>query len=164
MNKLILFILAVLLIAGAGYFIFTSQGTKPQQSETTTQQIPEVANQQTSNYKDYSSEEYQKALRDQKIVLLYFIANWCPICREQEPINIQVMKELEQDSQILAFRVHILDSETTKETEELADGFGVTYQHTYVIIKPGGVVSSTYTGPLTNEEIKNRLQKAKTGG
>lgn len=117
---------------------------------------------ETSNYKDFSQEAYAEAKAAKKRILLYFTANWCPICKEQEPQNKKAFEELEEDSQIVAFRVHVLDNQTTKETEKLADDFEVSYQHTFVFLDSGGEVSEKYTGPLTKEQIIEKIEIKET--
>lgn len=92
--------------------------------------------------------------------MLYFTANWCPICREQEPLNMEALKALEDEA--FGFRIHILDSETTKENEELAERYSVRIQHTTIILNSKGEAVSTYTGPLTTGDLKKRLEDAKT--
>jgi len=71
------------------------------------------------------------------------------------------LTELSGDKEIVAFRIHILDSETTPEGERLADEFAVRYQHTTIILNSAGSVTSTTTGPLTKEELKSKLLAAK---
>ena len=172
MNKVLIIILIAISLFIVGYFTLGKVLRKPTFDEKSLPDNmsqtnpPGVVNEEieSSNYITWSKSEYEKAIAEKRTIMLYFTANWCPICREQEPVNMDVMKKLEKDPEVLAFRVHILDSETTKETEKLAEDFGVTYQHTFVILKPGGEVSFKYTGPLTNQEIENRLRVAGSGG
>lgn len=157
--KKALIIVVILALAGAGYFLL-----KPKPQPTVPRNPGRVVNEEitSENYKDYSREEYEKAVAEKKTIVLYFTANWCPICREQEPINMETFDEI-NDKDVIALRVHILDSQETEETKALAEKYEVTYQHTYVILKPGGEVSSKYTGPLSKEEIKARIIAAKEG-
>lgn len=167
MNKNLLIVLVILVILIGGGFLFfrpKSTGSPTAPSSTSQPRNPEgVINQEveSSNYKLYSKTGYEKALAEKKVTMLYFTANWCPICREQEPVNMEALEELLQDKDIIAFRVHILDNETTKEGEELADEFAVRYQHTTIIIDSRGQISSTITGPITKEELKTKLIAAK---
>lgn len=167
-NKtLILTIFVIILVAVAGgYFALgrkTQSETPARQNQNVPTNPPGVLNPdvQSSNYKLYSKDTYEQALKDKKVVMLFFTANWCPICREQEPVNMQVLESLKSDSQIIAFRVHILDNETTKETEELAKKYDVPYQHDFVIIGPSGKVVTTYIGPLSFGDLKAKLLDAK---
>lgn len=167
MNKNLLIVLVILVILIGGGFLFfrpKSTGSPTEPRSTSQPRNPEgVINKEveSSNYKLYSKTEYEKALAEKKITMLYFTANWCPICREQEPVNMEALKSLEEDKDIIAFRVHILDSETTKETEALAEKYDISYQHTTVIIGPDGEVKTDYIGPLTKEDLKARLLEAK---
>ncbi|MEK7113174.1 MAG: thioredoxin family protein [Patescibacteria group bacterium] len=163
MNKNILIIAAIILVLGGG-FLLLRKGSPPTSQTTNVPRNPEgVINQEveSSNYKPYSKTGYEKALAQKKVTMLYFTANWCPICREQEPINMETLEELSEDKDIIAFRVHILDSETTPEGEKLADDFTVRYQHTTIILDSEGKIASTTTGPLTKEELRSKLLAAK---
>jgi thiol:disulfide interchange protein len=113
------------------------------------------------NYKDYSKADFDSALSNGKVVLLYFTANWCPICKDQEPVNLEAYSTLSDDESIEVFEVNILDNETTREDEEIADEYNVTYQHTFIVIDSSGEVSFRYTGPLTKEDIVENVQDAK---
>ena len=158
MNKNLLIVLVILVILiGGGFLFFRPRSTsQPRNPEGVVNQEVE-----SSNYKLYSKTGYEKALAEKKVTMLYFTANWCPICREQEPINMEALEELSEDKDIVAFRVHILDNETTEEGEGLADEFVVRYQHTTIIIDSEGQIASTTTGPLTKEELKSKLIAAK---
>ncbi|KKU04224.1 MAG: Thioredoxin-like protein [Candidatus Woesebacteria bacterium GW2011_GWC2_47_16] len=158
MNKKILILIIVLLVVFGGYFLLKGS------PQTEVLRNPEgVTNEEveSSNYRLYSPAEYEKAKAEGRVIMLYFTANWCPICREQEPVNMAALTELSGDKEIVAFRIHILDSETTPEGERLADEFAVRYQHTTIILNSAGSVTSTTTGPLTKEELKSKLLAAK---
>lgn len=155
--KNILIIVGILALVGVGYFLI-----KPRSQETLVPRNPVgVTNEEvvSKNYKDYSKEEYEKALAEDRVIMLYFTANWCPICREQEPVNMEALEALGEDA--LALRIHILDSQETEETKALAEEYGVSYQHTFVFLDPEGGVSSKYTGPLTKEDLTARILAAK---
>lgn len=87
-------------------------------------------------YIEYNESDYNKALASEKVILLYFYASWCPICKaEQEEIH-GAFNSLDTDK-IVAFRVNYKDSDTDDSEIALAKEFGVAYQHTKVIIKNG---------------------------
>ena len=117
----------------------------------------QLINSQISNYRNYSVEEFEKAKAEGKVVMLYFTANWCPTCRVQIPVNEEAFKEFENDENVAIFKVHILDSVTTDETERLAKEYGVRLQHTFIILDSGGEVVFTHTGPLVKEDIVKEL-------
>ena len=87
-------------------------------------------------YLEFNKEDYERVLRENKKVLLYFYANWCPICKGEQPNTISAFNEI-SDSELIGFRVNYRDSETDKDEEALAKEFGVAYQHTKVILKDG---------------------------
>lgn len=89
-----------------------------------------------SPYLAFTKEDYQKALDEDKTILLYFYANWCPTCRAEQPHTEGAFNEL-QDENIVGFRVNYKDSDTEQAEEDLAREFGISYQHTKVILKDG---------------------------
>ncbi|PIQ91427.1 MAG: hypothetical protein COV70_03830 [Parcubacteria group bacterium CG11_big_fil_rev_8_21_14_0_20_39_22] len=85
---------------------------------------------------DFKEEDYEKAILSDKLVVLYFYANWCPICRAEFPKMQAAFNEL-QSSEVIGFRVNYNDNQTDDYEENLAREFGVAYQHTKVFIKNG---------------------------
>lgn len=85
-------------------------------------------------YLAFIKTDYEKAKREGKIIFLDFYANWCPICRAEAP-EIQVGFDSLLTDNVVGFRVNYNDSETDDDEKALAKEFGVTYQHTKVILK-----------------------------
>lgn len=86
---------------------------------------------------DFNKADYDKALTSGKLVVLYFYASWCPICKAEVANALYpAFNELE-NSNIIGFRVNYNDSDTDKNEEALARQFGVGYQHTKVFLKNG---------------------------
>ncbi len=90
----------------------------------------------TSQYLSFAKADYEKALTEKKIVLLYFYASWCPICREEQKETTAFFDSLDRE-EVIGFRVNFKDSDTDRDEEALAKQFGVPYQHTKVILKDG---------------------------
>jgi len=99
---------------------------------------------------DFNNEDYEKALKDKKIVVLYFYANWCPICRAEFPKTQSTFNKLSSDD-VIGFRVNYNDNQTDNDEKGLASDFGVAYQHTKVILKDGERVLKS---PETWEESR----------
>lgn len=171
--KGLLIFLIVLLTLGLGYYFVVSRNTSSVDNIVTnnsqmvsTKEQGDIPSEQESllNYVDYSKELLQESMDSGKVVLLYFTANWCPTCRAQEPINNSLFKNLQGDSEIVAYKAHILDDETTKEEEALAKEYGVRLQHSFVLIDASGEVVFTHTGPLTRDDLMKELMGAKENG
>lgn len=85
---------------------------------------------------DYNQADFDKALANKKLVVLYFYANWCPVCREEVPKMYEAFNSLEAED-VVAFRVNYNDNETDDNEKALARAHGVAYQHTKVFLKNG---------------------------
>jgi len=89
-----------------------------------------------SPYLDFNQTDYEAAIASDKLVVLYFYADWCPICRFEIPKLKDAFDELNTD-QVIGFQVNYNDKYTEDSETELAREFGVAYQHTKVFLKNG---------------------------
>ena len=85
---------------------------------------------------DFNKADYDKALASGKLVVLYFYANWCPLCKAEFPEAQTAFNTLKTDA-VVGFRVNYNDSDTDANEVALARQFGVAYQHTKVFLKNG---------------------------
>ena len=130
-------------------------GTRPQ---TVTYNGRRLAG-STSPYLEFNQQDYEKALAEGKIIFLDFYANWCPICRGEEPDIFAGFNELTTD-QVVGFRVNFKDDQTDDAEKVLAKEFAIPYQHTKVILKNGREVfrsSEIWDAATLVEEIEKAL-------
>jgi len=85
---------------------------------------------------DFNQSDYENAIANEKLVVLYFYANWCPICKAEFPLMQKAFNELDTDK-VIGFRVNYNDNQTDNDEKNLAKQFGVAYQHTKVFVKNG---------------------------
>ena len=85
---------------------------------------------------DFTQADYDAAITSGKLVVLYFYASWCPLCREEFPLMEAAFDELDVDD-VVGFRVNFNDGDTDKDERALARAFGVGYQHTKVFVRNG---------------------------
>ncbi|MBM3206262.1 MAG: thioredoxin family protein [Candidatus Staskawiczbacteria bacterium] len=140
----------VIIIGGALYFVSTKNSAKNQDSMMNESQLSEtVVENMAEGYKgellaggtspllDFNKEDYQKALATDKLVLLYFYANWCPICKEEVNNSLYpAFNELTTDK-VIGFRVNYNDNQTDNDERDLAREFGIAYQHSKILLKNG---------------------------
>lgn len=90
----------------------------------------------TTPYLDFTQADYTAAKAAGKVILLNFYATWCPICRAEAP-KLQAGFDALANPNVIAFRVNYNDDQTDADEKALAKEFGVTYQHTKVLIVNG---------------------------
>ena len=106
------------------------------------------------NYFEFNKTDYVAAKQAKRPIFLFFYANWCPTCAKQEPVVVDMMNGLQgENSQIVAFRVNYNDKATDADEREMADQFGVRYQHTMFAIDANGVQIKKFLGETSKEEI-----------
>ncbi len=90
----------------------------------------------TSLLLDFNQADYDKALSTNKLIVLYFYANWCPICKVEFPKMQSAFNQL-ATAGVVGFRVNFNDNQTSDFEQDVARQFGVAYQHTKVILQNG---------------------------
>lgn len=85
---------------------------------------------------DFNKADYDAALRTEKLIVIYFYADWCPICQAELPNIYAAFNELDTD-ETTGFRVNFNDDQTDPDEKILAREFGVSYQHTKIFISRG---------------------------
>lgn len=76
-------------------------------------------------------------------VVLFFNASWCPTCQE-------TVKNLDADGTPAGLTVVSVDFDSN---QDLRQKYGVTVQHTFVVVSEDGQKQKIFTGPLTGEKI-----------
>lgn len=106
-----------------------------QESKPLTLNATVIAGEKTKLY-EFNQKDYETAAASGKLVVLYYFANWCPICTKEFADAKSVFSELE-NANVVGFRVNFNDSDTEDGEKELAQKHGVAYQHTKVFVKNG---------------------------
>lgn len=130
----IVLIIVIIIIVIVGIVILQNRSSS---EESANQEISEskLLAGSISPYYEFNKELYDKAFAENKVIVLYFYADWCPICaKEQRDATLPAFNEIEKDN-LIGFRVHYNDGKVTEFEEALAKQFGITYQHTKIIIK-----------------------------
>ena len=156
-NTLFGILLAVAVIGGGLFLVQQSQPSgqtpqsakSPQQNtaqgkkaavqngvESATYNANDVLAGEAAPYLTFSKTAYDQALKENKVIVLNFYADWCPICRAEKPDVLAAFNSLTNEN-VVGFQVNFKDNETDAEEKALAQEFQVPYQHTKVILKNG---------------------------
>jgi thioredoxin 1 len=165
-KPLFLALLTILILAGAGY-IYTTGSTdlssttaqptptatqlpNSNQTSTTTSQ-PNPASQSKSGYVVFTPQILDQPATARRV--LFFYANWCPTCRPADQSFTQNSSQFPSDLTVI--RVNYNDDETEPAEKELAKKYGITYQHTYVLIDEQGNALKKWNGGGFEELLEN---------
>lgn len=137
--KKVFTIIIVLTAIGGGvvYYNKVQRDTAPAATPLPTLLVmTEGENVKSAQLLDFTKSGYESVLTTDKLIVLYFYANWCPICKAEFPLMVQAFNELTTDK-VIGFRVNYSDNQTDSDEEALARQFGVAYQHTKVFVRNG---------------------------
>ena len=107
-----------------------------------------------ASYEVFTQSAYDSAVADGKTIVLFFYADWCPNCKSEDSVYERVSSEA--PANLAIFRVNYRDSETDSVEEGLARTYGVSSQHTKVIIRDNKVVlktPATWNDATAREEL-----------
>ena len=110
----------------------------------------------TSPYYRFDKSHFENSLQQGKIIFLDFHANWCPICINEKPNILSAFNELD-DERVVGYQVHYNDGQTTEDDKEMAKKYGITYQHTKVIIGKDGKVALKSLEVFSKEKVINEI-------
>ncbi|MCC6563565.1 TlpA family protein disulfide reductase [Candidatus Uhrbacteria bacterium] len=110
---------------------------------------------ESSTYEPFTKAKYDAARAAGKPIFLFFFANWCPTCREQEPRLQKTVPS--HEGGVIGLRVNFNDTETDEEEKALANEFGVTYQHTGFFIGRDGQTKKKTIGTVSDAQTLEYL-------
>lgn len=165
MKKFILFFVLSLLFVSFVAFLLNAFNlqkdyfeSKNKDRESEANILVEEEDVKPSQYTDYSKEDYETAIKEKNILVIYFTSNWCQECIDQDAVNTQVFSEITANG-VIGQRVHILDSESTTETTALAKKYDVTKEQSIVIVDKSGVTTFKHVGVLSKEMLTQKIME-----
>lgn len=112
----------------------------------------------TTKYYEFESWHYEQSRSEGKVVFLNFYANWCPVCKAEEPELFAAFDEL-NNPDVVGYRVNYNDNEVDGYEREMAKMFGITYQHTKVMIGKDGKVALKSLESYTKEKAIDEISR-----
>ena len=124
----------------------TSNPTEETSSEQPTNSTTTTPPQPVARYTDYTQDAFNKAVQDNKNIVLFFHASWCPTCRALDQEIKNGLSRVPTNTEI--FKIDFENS------GGLVRQYGITTQHTTVYLK-GSATSpgATYYGGDLDEVI-----------
>lgn len=157
-NSYIVVAIVILVVLGAGGFLVlrgNSNQSGPSVTSTNNSKTEDSApNSQatgSTKYLSYSKKVLEESASKKRV--LYFYANWCPICRPADADFKANESKIPDD--VVVIRVNYNDSDTDDEEKALAQKYGITYQHTFVQIDENGEEVAKWNGGDTDELLTN---------
>ena len=113
----------------------------------------------SSPYYRFDKAHFENSLQQGKTIFLDFHADWCPICQNEKPGILAAFNEL-KDENAVGYQVHYNDGQTTADDREMAKKYGITYQHTKVIIGKSGKIALKSLEVFSKEKVINEINRA----
>lgn len=110
-----------------------------------------IKNDSSQKYVEYSKTVLDSSADKRRV--LYFYANWCPICKPADQ-NFKTNQNLIPED-VTIIRVNYNDTDTDQEEKDLAKKYAVTYQHTFVQIDKSGMEVTKWNGGKIEELLNN---------
>lgn len=164
MNKgIIIAGVVILVLVGGGIFVANQQLQKTEEAKMAQEKAAMKAKEEAAMEEKKAMEkvgsryiEYSKAALDQAATnrrVLYFYANWCPICKPADADLKVNSSKIPTD--VTVIRVNYNDTDTDQEEKDLAKKYAVSYQHTFVQIDGLGKEVTKWNGGKTDELLAN---------
>lgn len=148
----IIYTLLVLMIVGTLVGGALILGTKPAEhvpGETAIVTTRDIVT--TSRYKQYTPDTFTEAKNKKRV--LFFYASWCPTCR---PVDTELETKHDQiPENLVVFRINYNDTDTDEVEKNLATQYGITYQHTFVLVDDEGVAVTKWNGGGLSEILEH---------
>lgn len=129
-------VVAILLIGFAGLWQSDAMKEKMVEVQLPSDKVVIVAGTNDPLY-DFTPSIYEQALQSDKLIVLYFYANWCPICKVETQEALYPFFNESMTGKVTGIRINYNDNQTDDSERAIAREFGVAYQHTKVLIKNG---------------------------
>lgn len=150
-------ILAIFLLSGCSSSPSTDAGSSTMETtgsghSVVTLEAPiekTVASYKTGAIQAYSKVAFDEATADGKKVLLDFHADWCTVCRGNEPI---IKSAVEADGDIVGLKINY------DTAQDLRAKYGVVSQSTLIVLQNGQENGRTM-GPQSSSTITELLAK-----
>lgn len=160
---------------GVGYAFYEKQHQEPSESKAPAQ-MEMLDHLPAFSYPDIQGNERSSAEWQNKIVVLNFWATWCPPCRKEMPVFIEIQAKNPENVQFVGIAIDDKDA-----VVQFADMMGINYPTLLgdmnaislskqlgnrfsglpftAIFDNSGKLVSRHSGELTREELENQLKK-----
>ena len=153
--KNILIIVAIILFLGGSIGIFNLLQNKNESANPLSQldnaAVSTTSKNSTSRYIEFTDSTLVQTADKRRV--LFFYANWCSTCRPADAGFRENENKIPED--VVVVRINYNDTDTDNEEKELAQKYGITYQHTFVQIDSEGNQIAKWNGGGIDELLAN---------
>lgn len=179
MNRGIIIAGVVIVLVGGGLFVANQQSQNPDEAKIAHEKAAMEEKKSTENVDPFATKTqeqismekqksmmeksanarylpYSRVVFDQEVEnrrVLFFYASWCPTCRPTDANLKENENKIPEDATVI--RVNYNDPETDEEEKDLAQKYGITYQHTFVQIDSQGNKITAWNGGQIDELVNN---------
>jgi hypothetical protein len=90
-------------------------------------------------YIEFNTKDYEKASKNGKVILLYFYSDYSYISKTEEIKIIKAFNDM-TNNQMIGFKLHFEDINTTQEEKQIASLYEIKESRTKLILKNGKVM------------------------
>ena len=105
--------------------------------------------QSLANFKSFSKDIYDVALKSGDTIVLFFHASWCPVCKKQEPLLTDIIDEKGYET-FVALKVDY------DQERDFKKSLKVSRQSTIIVFKAGKEVERRI-GVTSKDELKKLI-------
>ena len=148
MNNTTVLVGVAIIVLGGWLFIANQNSQQTEQVEVEQEKVVMVES-NSSRYVEYSKTVLDQSVNKRRV--LYFYATWCPTCKVANDDFTANQNKIPED--VVVIRINYNDPKTDQEEKELAQKYGITYQHTFVQIDAQGNQITKWNGGGVDELV-----------
>ncbi len=112
------------------------------------------------DWKDYTDDDFQKAILNNKRIVIDFYADWCIPCKELDALTFSDKKVIEELKNFIALKVDMTQT-LSEKNEKIREKFNIVGMPTILIFDSKGKEVERLTGFINAEKFLKKLKNVR---